>query len=138
MTRTPTTKDLADAGITRIVMPRTKGEGMTPEQINEEIALSAGLEHHDSAPQGARDGYATWKTPDGVWLLKPPDYYHDLNAIHGIVCGLDDDAHAKYRAWLAIVVSLRTDTKMFLMSKTNTDFGLVPPPRNAVNPTLKR
>jgi len=31
MTRTPTTKDLSDAGVTRIVMPRTKGEGMNTE-----------------------------------------------------------------------------------------------------------
>ena len=91
---------------------------MTPDEINIAIAESVGWSRAIIGTQSKSDPIPRgWRTPKGSERTKLPDYYHDLNAIHEVEAGLDDDAHAKYRAWLAAVVSLRTDTKMFLMSK---------------------
>jgi len=65
---------------------------MTPEQINQAIAESVGWKMYCKE---AIDG--NWGTKD-KWVTDPrgmsclrldvPDYYHDLNAIHEVVCGL--------------------------------------------------
>jgi hypothetical protein len=60
MTRTPTTKDLSDAGVTRIVMPRTKGEGMTREMGGGMIT--------------AKPGAINAATTAGLWSVKRSDY----------------------------------------------------------------
>ena len=70
---------------------------MTPERMMIKLAEWAGWEEHNSAPQGSlREGWATWKSPNGKWLFDPPDYCSDLNAVHELEARLSEAEWRQY------------------------------------------
>ena len=87
---------------------------MKPEQINQAIAesvfITPGHWVYYASSLDAHSGKAWmqhgWTGPDGKTYDKLPDYYHDLNAIHEVVCGLDADNQSVYVVFLQEAVGL--------------------------------
>jgi hypothetical protein len=83
---------------------------MTPEEINIAIAESVGWSRAIIGTQSKSDPIPRgWRTPKGSERTKLPDYHHDLNAIHEVVCGLTDEQFLRYVPHLKRVTDAMID-----------------------------
>ena len=78
---------------------------MTPERMRIKLAEWVGWEEHNSAPQGVREGWSTWKSPNGFWRADPPDYCSDLNAVRELERRLSDAEYRLYYCCVQAVVA---------------------------------